>query len=174
MKNTVLRYSSFSVITLIVTGLGSFFLTKSNANYDLQEILGYASILLSMIFVFLGIKQYRDKFNGGFISYGKALKLGLLIVLLPSIAFGLFDLIYTHYLDPDFMSKYYDQMVAQMRTALPAAEFEAKLKEMENSKAMFQNVFFQFFIMATTVMAVGFMVAVVSAFVLRKKPVTTV
>jgi hypothetical protein len=174
MKNTILRYGIFSVITLVITGLANFFISRTGIAYHTQEILGYASILLSMIFVFLGIKQYRDKFNGGFISYGKALKIGLLIVILPSIAFGLFDLVYSHYLDPEVMNKYYNQMVEQMRASVPASEFPAKLKELEASKAMFQNGFFQFFIMATTVMAIGFIVAVVSAFLLKKKAETPV
>ena len=67
---------------------------ESEMGYKIAEIVGYSTILLSMIFVFLGIKKYRDENNGGNISFGEALKVGVLIVLIPSIAFGLYNLFY--------------------------------------------------------------------------------
>jgi hypothetical protein len=173
MKKTVLRYGGWSAALLLLISYGAYFLGRvTNTSYAQSEALGYISMALSMIFVFLGIRHYRDKENGGYITYGQAFKLGILIVLIPSIAFGIFDVIYVKYLDPGFMEKYYDAMVVKMKAQLPPAEFERKLREMEKEKAMFSNLFVQFIIMSLTVLLVGISATAISALILKRKPKT--
>jgi hypothetical protein len=48
-------------------------------------------MLLAMVFVFLGIRHFRDHENEGMLTFGQGLKIGVLIVLIPAVAFGLFD-----------------------------------------------------------------------------------
>jgi hypothetical protein len=171
MKKTVLRYGMYAGITLLVTGALNYVIAATvKMNYSQQEVGGYASILISMIFVFLGMKQYRDKVNGGEITYLKALKLGFLIVLLPSVAFGIFDVIYVKFMDPGFMEKYYSVALEQMKASLPPAEFQLKSKEMTAEMQLFANPFAQFLIMFLTVLAIGTVIAAVSALILQKKP----
>ncbi len=123
-----------------------------------------------MIFVFLGVKQYRDKENGGEITYMKALKVGFLITIIPSVAFGLFDLIYVKFLDPGFMEKYYSSAMEQMKASLSSAEFQAKSQQMAEEMKMFSNPLAQFLIMAITVLAIGTVIAAISALILQRKP----
>jgi hypothetical protein len=61
------------------------------------EIAGHLSIFISMIFVFMGIKHYRDSMNGGKLNFAQGLKVGTLIILIPAIAFGLLDIVYTEF-----------------------------------------------------------------------------
>jgi hypothetical protein len=171
MKKSVLRFSIYSGITLIVGGALNYVIAQgAKLNYSQQEIGGYASIFLSMIFVFLGVKQYRDKENGGEISYLKALKIGFLITLLPSVAFGLFDLVYVKFLDPGFMEKYYNSAMEQMKASLPPAEFQAKSLQIAEEMKMFSSPLAQFVIMALTVLAIGTVIAAISALILQRKP----
>ncbi|MFI5151190.1 MAG: DUF4199 domain-containing protein [Bacteroidia bacterium] len=171
MKKSVLRFSIYSGITLVITGTLNYLIAAgAKLSFSQQEIGGYASILLSMIFVFLGVKQYRDKENGGEITYLKALKVGFLITLLPSIAFGIFDIIYVKFLDPGFMEKYYNSTLGQMKASLPPAEFQAKSIQMADEMKMFSNPIAQFLIMALTVLAIGTVIAAISALILQRKP----
>ena len=48
-------------------------------SFEGNMLLGYAAMLLSFSMVYVGIKNYRDKYSGGSVSFGKAFKIGLYI-----------------------------------------------------------------------------------------------
>lgn len=167
MNKTILRYSLYAVAALVIAGSINYLLSKNN--YSTQEIGGYVSIVLSMLFVFFGVKQYRDKENSGVISYGKALGVGVLITILPSIAFGIFDIIYVKYLDPGFMERYYTLAGQKAKASMPLEKYQIYIQQMQQEKAMFSNPLFDFAIMALTVFIIGLVVAALSALILQRK-----
>jgi ABC-type antimicrobial peptide transport system permease subunit len=174
MKRIVLKYGGLSTLLLVGTSAINYALS-GGGNYAKMEVIGYMSIFLSMIFVYFGMRQYRDNVNGGAISFMQGLKVGVLIVLLPSIAFGICEVIYIKYLDPEFVEKYYNFSIQEMKLKLSAEEFERQLKVMEGQKAMFSNVFIQFVIMALTVLIIGVAASAICALILhRKKPVRSI
>ena len=56
MKSTVFRYGLYSTLTIVILSWVVFFLLK-NLGQGLQEGAGYLTMLLSMIFNFLGIRH---------------------------------------------------------------------------------------------------------------------
>ncbi len=170
MKNLVLRYGLYSAGIMVGVFLFTFFFVakESEMGFKIAEIVGYSTILLSMVFVFFGIKKHRDENKSGTISFGEALKVGVLIVLIPSIAFGLYNLFYIEVLDPNFMENYYQYTIEEYQASMEPAEFEAMKVKMEKEKEMFQNTFFQFVLMFLTVFIIGFIVALISSIVLKR------
>src|ERR1017187_9822075 len=69
-------------------------------------LIGYASMLVALSLVFVGIRNYRDKYNNGVISFGKAFKIGIMIVLIASTIYVVAWLIDYFFFIPDFMEKY--------------------------------------------------------------------
>lgn len=167
MKRTVLRFGLISSIVIIALFLLEF-LIYHDSNYAAQEVFGYASMVLSMLFVFFGIKHYRDKENGGRLTFGQGMKVGVLIVVIPALAFGLFDILYVTVINPHFMENYYNHYVAQMQQSMPAAEFAKARSEMDAQMAMFSNPVMSGLVMAVTVFMIGLIVAVISSLVLRR------
>ncbi len=168
MKKTVFRFGLYGSITICILFLISWFVLD-DLPYFSQEVLGYISMVLSLGFVFFGIKQYRDKENDGKISFKKALLIGILISLITALAFGILDVFYTEVLNPEFMTEYYNHSVETLKASLPADEFEAKLAEMESQKELFSNPLFSFALMAMTVFVIGFIISLLSALVLQRK-----
>ncbi|WP_103069735.1 DUF4199 domain-containing protein [Aquimarina sediminis] len=169
MKNTILRYGIYSAISICLLALLSWFLGKK-LDYSIQEIIGYAGIIVSLLFVFFGIKHYRDKENNGLVSFGKAFLIGILITLFASLAFGLLDIVYNKLINPDFVSEYYAHYAEKMKSSLPPSEFQIKLKELEAQKELFSNAYMSFLLMAVTVFIIGFIISLISAFILQRKP----
>ena len=99
MKKSVLRYGGYSAAVLVILFVIGVALGEG-LDYGIREVIGYASIILSLLFVFFGIKHYRDQENNGLISFGKGLVIGLLISVIASLAFGLIDLIYVRFINP--------------------------------------------------------------------------
>ncbi|MES1224484.1 MAG: DUF4199 domain-containing protein, partial [Bacteroidota bacterium] len=79
---------------------------NDNVSYNTSLVIGYASMLIAFSLVFVGIRNYRDKYNGGVISFGKAFKIGIMIVLIASTMYVAAWLIDYFFFIPDFAEKY--------------------------------------------------------------------
>jgi hypothetical protein len=170
MKKTALRYGLYGIITILaVFTMSWLFLSSRTDNYEFREAVGWTGIFLSVVFVFFGLKYYRDKQNGGSLGFWEGLKLGLLIVLFPSVAFGLFNVFYILVLDPQFLDKYYGYQVAQLKNSVPASELGLRIREVQDAKEQFSSPFFQFIVMFFSVAAIGLIVTVVSTLILKRK-----
>lgn len=168
MKKTVLRYGLYGALTICILFLASWFVID-DVNNKWGEVIGYASMVISLSFVFFGIKHFRDKENNGQISFKKALTIGVLISLITALAFGLLDVFYVEVINPEFMDQYYTNAVEELKNTLPTEEFELKYKEMESQKEMFSNPIFTFAIMGMTVFVIGFIITLISSLILQRK-----
>ncbi len=166
MQKLILRYSAYATLTLITIGLFNF-TVLSKMSYEVQEVAGYLSIFISMVFVFMGIKQYRDQVNAGKLSFIQGLKVGTLIVLIPAIAFGLLDLVYTELINPAWKEQYYNHYIEQYKS-LPAAEFEKMKAQLKAQQEMFSSPGLQFLIMSMTVFVLGMIATVISSLTLKR------
>lgn len=172
MKSTVYRYGIYSTIAIVLLSAVHFFLVVPNFKSANAEIAGYLTMLISMIFVFIGIKHYRDKVNNGTLTFWQGIKVGVLIVLIPSVAFGLFDLLYTEVINPNWLENYYAEMVEKTKKTAAPEKLASKLKELETSKEIFSNPIWQFLLMAITVFIIGFIVTIISSLTLNKAKAT--
>ena len=168
MRSAVFRYGIYTMLTIVLLSAVHFFLVVPNFKSANAEIAGYLTMLLSMIFVFAGIKHYRDKANNGVLSFWQGLKIGALILLIPSVAFGLFDILYTEVINPGWMDNYYRIMAEHIRKSTAPEKLDAALKKLETNKNIFSNPFFQFLLMAITVFIIGFIVTIISSLTLRR------
>lgn len=168
MKKTILRFGAYGGITISVLFMISWF-ALDHLPMSIQEILGYASMIVSLSFVYFGIKHFRDKENEGKISFKKALAIGVLISLITALVFGLLDVLYTEVLNPEFMDEYYNEVSANLKASLPANELEIKLAQLESEREQFSNPVFSFTIMASTVFIIGFIITLLSSLVLQRK-----
>jgi hypothetical protein len=168
MRKISFRYGIYSGIALCGLSLISWF-ALPDLDFGLQEVLGYASMILSLLFVYFGIRHFRERENNGELSLADGLRIGLGISLIAAICFGLLDLVYVKWMNPEFMDQYYESVLDQMQSSLPAAEFEEKRQEMESQKALFSNPWMSFLVMSLTVFFIGLIISLLSSLVLRRK-----
>ncbi len=168
MKKSIIRYSLYGSVTLAVLFVFGMAIGGS-IDYSTSEVFGYASMVISLLFVFFGIKHFRDKENNGTVSFGKALLIGVLISLIVAVVFGIIDLLYIKWINPDFMTDYYAHSVEQYKATLSESEFQAKLEQLESEKEMFMNPLITFVVMTMTVFVLGFIISLISSLILQRK-----
>ncbi|MEE1961926.1 Protein of unknown function [Flagellimonas taeanensis] len=168
MKKTVVKFGAYGAITICALFLISWFVLD-DLSLSLQEVLGYVSIILSLSFVYFGIKWYRDKENAGKVSFRDALIIGILISLITALVFGLLDVFYTEVLNPDFMAEYYENAAESLRASFPADQLEAQLDRLEAERKQFSNPLMSFTFMALTVFVIGFIISLLSSLLLHRK-----
>ena len=64
------------------------------AGLILSTPAGLLSLVLVVLGIYLGVRNYRDRWQGGYISYGRAFGMSMLILLYGSILYGLFMYVY--------------------------------------------------------------------------------
>ena len=168
MGKTALRYGLFGVTLMVIILVIVFLIFRNDHNWDVQEVIGYVTIVLSLLFVYFGIRHWRDNYNGSRLSFGEGFKLGTLITLFPSIAFGLFTLLQGSVLDPDFNEKYYAHYVKKVKASTPPGQLQETLQKLESEKEMFASPFMQFAIMFLTVFLIGIVITVISSLILQR------
>jgi hypothetical protein len=108
MKTSVIKFGTYGILTGFIAFLaGLYFDITTN------EIFGYATIIASLLFVYFGIRHFRDKENGGQLSFKKGIIIGLLITMFTSVGIAVADYIYTAVINPDFFAEYAEMMKAK-------------------------------------------------------------
>jgi hypothetical protein len=175
MKKNVIVFGLVSGI--VVSGLMVLFMSmqKNDPDYENAMWLGYASMLLSFSFIFVGIKNFRDKYNDGIISFGNAFKVGFLIALISSTMYVITWLVEYYFFMPDFMDKYAAHMISQAQTSgANMEELNKQIAEMAKYKELYKNPVFVVLLTYMEILPLGLIVSAIAALILKKKPVLAV
>lgn len=172
MKKIVLRYGLESgALLLALSAVLMPLCLNGTLEPDHSEILGYSAMVLAFLFVFFGVKSYRDNVAGGAIGFGKAFQVGILITLITCAMYVIaWEITYFNFI-PDFLDKYSVHVLAKMRAA---GETEAAIQkttaQLATMAKYYDNVFFNAGITFMEVFPVGLIMTLVSAAILRRKP----
>jgi len=173
MTRPSLKYGSIAGIIMAVIFFLPFVIFKGQDLYNfflVGEIIGYSTMILSLLFVFFGIRSYRDVELGGVISFGRAFTTGLFITLIASVIFGIFTVLLYTVISPNLgneMIEFYKRSI--MESGQPQQIIDKQIAEMESNRGLYNNAAFNGFLMFATVFIIGAVVALISSFVLKRK-----
>lgn len=175
MAKSILKHSlTYGLISGAIVAVAmtvSISIYYQNPDLEPTTVWGYASMILAFSMMFVGIKNYRDKVNGGSISFGKALKIGLVITLIGSTIYVVTWLIMYYGFIPDYIDKYIDLMLKQAAASgASPAELAKQTQEMSEMREWIKNPIFLVLMTYMEILPVGLIVALISALVLRRKP----
>ena len=169
MTKTVLTFGLISGLLLA----GMFLLTiplVDDIGFERGAIIGYASMLAASLLIYFGIRSYRDNVGDGAVGFGRAIAVGILIVVVSSVLYvATWEIIQPRYM-PDFYKKYEASMIETARAkAVTPADFEQRQAKIKSDMAMYQkpivNVLFTFI----EPLPVGLIVTLISAWVLSRR-----
>ena len=173
MKKTVLTFglisgavSSLLMMLLMIYGVDKI-------GFDKAVIVGYTSIVVSLLLVPFGIRSYRENVGGGSITFGRAFAVGILITLISCICYVVVWLIAYYNFMPDFVERYAAYMVEKARASGASQQtIAATIQEMNSMKVMLENPLINAAVTFTEPFPVGLLVTLISAAILRKKSAT--
>lgn len=179
MKKNILVFGTISGV-LISTFMGVSMAVMSSGSGDAEGgtgrmIIGFSAMAVAFSFIFVGIKNYRDRQSGGIITFGKGFLLGFMISLIASTLYVLTWAVEFHFFLPDFMDKYSAMQVKQLlESGIKGAALDEAVKSIETASYNYKHNPF-FFAMYTymEILPVGIVITLISALILKRKaPVT--
>ena len=169
MKKTVL---TFGLLSGIVSALMMFatVLFIDRIGFDKGVVVGYTAIVLSLLFVYFGVRSYRDNQLGGKITFGRAFGVGMLITLISCVVYVVaWEIEYVNFF-PDFADKYAAYAMEQARASgANEATMAAKAAEMADMKKVMDSPVMRPLFVFIEPFPVGVLVTLISAAVLKKK-----
>ena len=139
MKKTVLTFG------LIAGAIVSFFMVlalvfKDAIGFDRGEIVGYTSMVVAFLFIYFGVRAYRDNVGGGTVSFGRGVAVGSLIAVLASACYvATWEVIYYNF-TPDYIEKYREHAISKARAdGESAAAIAEKTAKMDRLVELYKN-----------------------------------
>lgn len=170
--------------TIIICGLvGGFIVTCTmiatmiglikNPYFEGGMLLGYSTMLVAFSLIFVAVKNARDKFGSGFITFGKAFRIGLMITLIASTIYVLVWMIDYYFFIPDFMERYSKHIIDQLKASgMPQAELQKQIASTQNMSRLYKNPLVCAAYTYIEILPVGLLVSLVCALILKRKAYT--
>ena len=170
MKKTVLTFGLISGVVISVLMMATLpFAHQITMNRAM--VIGYTTMVLSFLLVFFGIRSYRENVGNGYISFGRALSVGLLIMLITCVFYvATWEVMY-HFFMPNFVDEYMTHAVEQVRTSGKSPqEIETEIASMRNMMQLYKsNILVNIAMTLIEPLPVGLLMTLISAVILRKR-----
>lgn len=170
MKRNVWVFGGLSGLVIAMMMIISTSLCYGSPDFEGSMVLGYAGMLIAFSFIFIGVKNFRDKQQGGAITFGSAFRMGLLITLIASTVYVAVWLVEYYMFMPDFMERYADHVMRQaQKSGKSAAALDQQAKEMAQYKEWYKNPAMVVLLTYMEVLPVGLVVSLICALILKRK-----
>ena len=171
MKKIVLIYGLIAGVIVGAMMMITMPLYESGTlKFDNGEWLGYTTMVIALSMVFFGVKSYRDNHLGGSITFGNALKVGLLITLVAALMYAFSWEITRSNMKGDLLALMGEKQIEKMKAGgATEVELVESKKKMDDFAVKYKNPFIRFGITLMEIAPVGIFISLLSAALLRRK-----
>jgi hypothetical protein len=169
MKKTVWTFGLISG-ALVSAMMAATLPFQGENGLDHSLVVGYATMVLSFLLIYFGVRSYRDNVGKGTVGFGRALVVGSLIGLVASACYvATWEVMYFKFM-PDFMTRYGAREIEKARAdGASEATLAQKKAEFDQFEKMYQNPAINAAYTILEPLPVALVVALVSAGVLSRR-----
>ncbi len=128
------------------------------------------SLLIMVVFIVLGLINYKNTLNGGILKYGRGVGIGTLISLVGSVVSSVFIYVFYAFIDP---AKHMEYIILMQEQQLAQGVSEAQIEQMQIFMEPMQSpmgiaisgIFFA--------VLFGLIISLIVSAILKKDPETT-
>ena len=161
-------------IVLIILSLMWYILGVMPDTLGKMLLIPLLNVIIVIVFVVIGTKNYRKKVLDGFISFRDAFQVGFLIILFAYILRYFYDLIFNLIIDPGYVERVYEGLINWMydfygRMGVPESQFEPQIQRYEEQMANFSPLR-SFFLGVLSAGGLGAILTLITGAILKKEP----
>ncbi|MGA9582143.1 MAG: DUF4199 domain-containing protein [Allosphingosinicella sp.] len=156
------------IISVMLTGI----LAADRDSFFASMWFGFLVMMVAMIFMFVGVKRYRDVEHGGVIRFKPAFLMGLGIAAVAALAYIFVWEVYLAVTGYRFMDDYLAGIAGDLRAqGMSAAEVSREMAAYEWMRVNYPNPLIRIPLTFTEIFPIGMLAALVSAALLRNPKV---
>jgi hypothetical protein len=162
-KSIILNYGLYLGIIGVITHLCLF---ATGQLLELNWINSLVWFIALIIFTVLGIKNFKAS-SGGYISWGKGLKIGMGITMICAIITVVYILLFLNVIDPEFQNQAVElQRQAWVDAGMTSDQIESSLEAME----MFQGPVISSALILAFSAFIGFIITAIISAIMKQNP----
>lgn len=170
MRSIVLKYGLIAGAILGLFMFGTIPFHDQIGFGPMGMVIGYTGMVVAFLMIHAGMKSYRDTIGGGQVTYGQALVIGLLIMLIGCVIYVACWAIISKTIYPDFAQKYLEFAVSQARAeGKSAAEIAEITAQMNSFATAYKNPLIFVAYTMLEPLPVGLLFSFVSAWLVSRK-----
>jgi|SRR5687768_13509122 len=175
MQKTVLTFGLIAGLIVVILWHATRPLwmdADGKMNLDSSEIIGYTNMIVALSMIFFGIKQFRDRYSGGVISFKRAFTVGFLIALVASAIYVIGWMIYYNVSESaqNFLPQYLEHMKEQWAAkGLSEEEINQRTAGFQKNVELYENPIIMAGMTLMEILPVGLLITLISALILKKK-----
>ena len=144
-------------------------LIGDSSDFERGESVRYIFIVAAFSMIYFGIRQLRDKFLGGAISFNKAFRTGLLITLIASACYALAWLVYFNFIDESFTERYTAYMIDKIKSGGKAPEeIETEIKLFSENMADYKKPWVMGLYTFLEVFPIGLLISILCGLLMKR------
>ena len=155
-----LGYGVIIALAIIVFSLILFLLNLTQSGL---ENLSFLILLGGIVLVQF---NYRNKYQGGFITYGEAFRIGLLTSLFVGIIMGIYNFIFLRYIDPGAMEEI---MTMAEQKMMDRGSSELEIEQGMKFMSMVNNVGWYTFFAVIGNIFIGTIISLITSIFVKKE-----
>lgn len=168
MIRTMLAFGVAAGLIVVAPMFTPLFWEPSPETTANSQIFGYATMIVALSLILVGVKRYRDKVGGGVIKFAPAFLLGLGISAVASVIYVIGWEIVLRLTDFGFINTYAEGVLTKARAeGASAAEIAAMTAKMDAFKVQYADPLFRLPVTFAEIFPVGVVISLVSAALLR-------
>ena len=161
---TELKYGLIAGIGVSVYVLLEYFLGFHTTYPEIGQYSGYFSAIIPIFAILYAIKEKRNRYFNGYITFGQGFITGLIVTVISAFIITGFFVIYNDFINPEGLKYISSWRAEQMRLEnIPEEEIVASIEEynaMYNPLVIFSGTF-----------VMGLLITAILAFLLRRKDI---
>ena len=170
MKKNILVFGLAAGIILTAYIFSINFISEHLHGETDRAVAGYTAMIIAFSFIFVGIRNFRDKYNAGVVSFGQACWIGLAISLIGSTCYVASWLVEYYCFMPDYMDKYAAAMLAEAQhSGLSPVALAKKVTEINSMKQMYKSPVVVVLFSYLEVLPVGIVISLITSLILRRR-----
>jgi uncharacterized membrane protein (DUF106 family) len=127
--------SATSIIYLLLTSI----MGMSNLMMTFLLLIVLIGVLITILV--LGVKEHRNNQLGGFISFGRAFLVCILILVISAVISTIFSYVYMNFINPSYIDSMKDGMTEMLeKYNVPEEKMAESLKQFDDMKTLNGNL----------------------------------
>ena len=138
--NTVLRYGAYCGGALVLFSLLAYLIDINLMSISGMLLFYGAILIIGFVLAAMAMRYQRDKLDNGLIGYGKALSIGLLVILIGMIISSFWNYLFLNFIDTEYLSRMKEQFVATWGENMPQEALDKTLEGLDKAGDFFESL----------------------------------